>query len=146
MKTPKMKTPKMAFDNLLEMKQYLKIWQHILGLDFWYIDCRLVEELVSDGEECWGLNTHNHVDRSALITIRQYKEDRDGNSIKKYCAEQILVHELLHCVYNWLQKDDKDYAVAYYDVMEHQQLDLMAEALILARYNLKRDFFSNIKD
>jgi hypothetical protein len=142
----KLKQPKMSFKNLAEMKKYLREWQHILCLDHWFIDCNLVDELVSEGEECWGLNTHEQVNRVATIQIRKFVPGRDDVSPKKYCAEQILVHELLHCTYNWLQKDYKDHAAAFYDVKDHQQLELMAEALIMAKYNLKRNFFYNKKD
>ena len=142
-----MLTPKMQFNNLAEMEKYMRRWQHILGLDHWYIEPRLVEELKdSDGEECWGLNVHEQVNRVAVVSVRKFRKGDDDQAPKKYCAEQILVHELLHCHYNWLQKDYKDHAAAFYDVKDHQQLELMAEALILAKYNLTRDFFYNKKD
>ena len=142
-----MLTPKMQFNNLAEMEKYMRRGQHILGLDHWYIEPRLVEELKdSDGEECWGLNVHEQVNRVAVVSVRKFRKGDDDQAPKKYCAEQILVHELLHCHYNWLQKDYKDHAAAFYDVKDHQQLELMAEALILAKYNLTRDFFYNKKD
>jgi hypothetical protein len=136
----------MIFETEEELEKYLRKWQHILCLDHWYIAGKLVDDLVSDGEECWGLNTHEQVGRVATIQIRKFRPGEDDQSPKKYCAEQILVHELLHCTYNWLQKDYKDHAAAFYDVKDHQQLELMAEALILAKYNLKRNFFYNKKD
>lgn len=145
MEVEKVHQPKMSFKNLAEMEKYMKYWQHILCLDHWYLEAKLVDELVSDGEECWGLNVHEQVNRVATISVRKFKEGRDDISPKKYCAEAILVHELLHCIYNWLQKDYKDHAAAFYDIVDHQQLELMAEALILAKYNLKRDFFYNKK-
>ena len=142
-----MRLPKMTFKNLAEMRKYMEYWQHVLCLEHWYLEPRLVDDLRDqDGEECWGLNVHEQINRVATISVRKFKAGEDDQSPKKYCAEQILVHELLHCTYNWLQKDYKDHAAAFYDVKDHQQLELMAEALILAKYNLKRDFFYNKKD
>lgn len=139
-----MKMPKMTFDSLEEMEQYLRKWQHILCLDHWYIRPVLVDKVIDqDGDECWGLNTNEQVNRVAVISIKKYNPEEDDTSPKKYCAEQILVHELLHCSYNWLQKDYKDHASAFYDVKDHQQLELMAEAFIMAKYGLRRDFFYN---
>jgi hypothetical protein len=149
MKEKKMKNkyPKMTFKNLAEMKEYMKYWQHVLCLEHWFIEPRLVDELKdADGEDCWGLNNNEQVNRVATVSVRKFRPGEDDQSPKKYCAEQILVHELLHCDYNWLQKDYKDHAAAFYDVKDHQQLELMAEAFILAKYNLKRDFFYNKKD
>ena len=142
-----MRSPKMIFKNLAEMKACMEEWQHILFLDNWYIEARLVDDLRDQGgEECWGLNIHEQVGRVATISVRKFRAGEDDQAPKKYCAEQILVHELLHCYYNWLQKDYKDHAAAFYDVKDHQQLELMAESFILAKYNLKRDFFYNKKD
>lgn len=141
-----MRLPKMTFKNLAEMEKYLREWQHVLCLDFWYITPRLVDELKdSDGEDCWGLNVHEQINRAATISVRKFRPGEDDQAPKKYCAESILVHELLHCHYNWLAKDYKDHAAAFYDIKDHQQLELMAEALILAKYKLKRDFFYNNK-
>ena len=86
--------PKMKFSNKKEMMKYLREWQHRLFLDHWIIDAELVDELVDrDGVECWGLNTFEMIGRSSLIKIRKYNPDKDANAVRKYCAEQTLVHE-----------------------------------------------------
>ena len=126
------------------MEKYMKEWQHILFLDHWYLEPRLVNDLRDDeGEECWGLNVHEQVSRVATISVRKFRPGEDDQAPKKYCAEQILVHELLHCYYGWLQRDGGAYDSVLCSVKEHQQLEMMAEAFILAKYNLKRDFFYN---
>lgn len=139
--------PKMKFSNKKEMMKYLREWQHRLFLDHWIIDAELVDELVDrDGVECWGLNTFEMIGRSSLIKIRKYNPDKDANAVRKYCAEQTLVHELLHCIYNWLLKDSNSHDSMYYDTMDHQQLDKIADALIMAKYDLPFEFFLNKKD
>lgn len=142
MEEEKMLNLSMQFKNLKEMTKCLRYWQHVLCLDHWYIVPRLVDELVHEGDECWGLNIHEQVNRTAVISVRKYRPE-DAEAPKKYCAEQILVHELLHCHYNWLQKDTNDHDSVYYSVKDHQQLELMAEALIMAKYNIDRSFFYN---
>ena len=139
-----MRQPKMVFKNLAEMEKCMNEWQHTLFLDHWYLEPRLVDNLRDqDGEECWGLNVHEQVGRVATISVRKFRPGEDDQAPKKYCAEQILVHELLHCYYGWLQRDGGAYDSVVCSVKEHQQLELMAEAFILAKYNLKRDFFYN---
>jgi len=140
-------TPRMRFSNKKEMMKYLREWQHRLFLDDWIIDAELVDELVdNDGNECWGLNNLEIVGRSSLIKLRKYNEDKDPRAVRKYCVEQTLVHELLHCIYNWLVKDGNNHDAVYFDTMDHQQLDKMADALLMAKYNIPFEFFLNKKD
>ena len=94
-----MRKPKRIFKSVAEMEKYMEEWKDILMLHDWIIECRLVDELYNEGEACWGLNSHELVGRTAVISIRKYKEDLDTSAVEKYCAEYLLIHELLHCVY-----------------------------------------------
>lgn len=138
--------PKMEFTNKKELMKYLNEWKHRLFLDHWIIDADLKDEVFDDeNNECWGLNKIDVVSRVSYISIRKYC-DKDINAVRKYCAEQILVHELLHCIYNWLIKDGNNHDAMYYDTMDHQQLDKMADSLVMAKYNIPFEFFINKKD
>lgn len=139
-----MRKPKMIFKNVAEMEKYMEEWKDILMLHDWIIECRLVDELYNEGEACWGLNSHELVGRTAVISIRKYKEDLDTSAVEKYCAEYLLIHELLHCVYPLFTKDS--YEANYFGIMEHRKLDKMAQSLLMAKYNLKFDWFKNKKD
>ena len=138
------KQPKMVFKNLADMEECMEEWKEILMLHDWIIECRLVKELYNEGEECWGLNNHELVGRTSTISVRQYDPDKDNTSVEKYCAEYILIHELLHLVYPVFTKDS--YEANYFGTMEHRKLDKMAQSFIMAKYNLKFNWFKNKKD
>lgn len=63
-----------------------------------------------------------------------------GDRIMKYCAEIILVHELLHCKMNWISNNDT-YEGKYFDTVEHALLEQMAKSLIMAKYNVGLEYF-----
>ena len=138
------KQPKMVFKNLADMEKCMEEWKEILMLHDWIIECRLVKELYNEGEECWGLNSHELVGRTSTISVRQYDPDKDNTSVEKYCAEYILIHELLHLVYPVFTKDS--YEANYFGTMEHRKLDKMAQSFIMAKYNLNFNWFKNKKD
>lgn len=133
----------MIFKNLKELEEYMQWWKDILMLNDWTIEVRLVDELVNEGEECWGLTSSDLVGRNALIQIRQFN-DSDKARVTKYCAEQTLIHELLHLVYPIFEKDS--YEATYFGIMEHRKLDKISQSLLMAKYNLTFDWFRNKKD
>ena len=59
-----------------------------------------------------------------------------------FINENVLVHELLHCKYNWLA-NESFYEGKYVDVMEHGLLEQMAKSLIMAKYDLILDYFND---
>lgn len=74
-------------------------------------------------------------------TIRILDPIYYGERIIKYCAEQILVHELLHCKYNWICNENS-YEGKYVDVMEHGLLEQMAKSLIMVKYGVGLEYFT----
>lgn len=133
--------PIMEFKDIKQANQSLREWQHRLFLDDWTIDLRLVKAKEIDG----------FTGRSYLVfplqsvVIKIAKPNKDiKNRIVKYCAEETLIHELLHCKYNILEKDNT-YESAYLDGRQHQLLEQMAKSLIMAKYNLPFKWFANIK-
>ena len=52
-----------------------------------------------------------------------------------------LVHELLHCKYDWMGNQGGTYEGVYLDATEHQKLEEMAKSLIMAKYGVGYDYF-----
>lgn len=121
-----------------ELNQSLKEWQSRLFLDDWIIKTNICEptDFIVQGRS--GENEFQIVNRCCVIRIIDPKYY--GDRIMKYCAELILVHELLHCKYNWL-KDDGTYEGKYFDTMDHALLEQMAKSLIMAKYGVGLDYF-----
>lgn len=129
-----------------ELKNCLREWQRILYLDDWVIQAHLIDHTSLEemsGEELQGRNEFDIINKSAIIYVIK-ADDYTNSFILKYCAEKVLVHELLHCKYNWLSPTDTVEG-KYFDTLEHQLLEDMAKSLILARYNITKDWFRNIE-
>jgi len=131
---------KEVFESQEELNQYMKWWQEKLFLTDWIIKARICEPCdFADGENM-GENEFDMVNKCCIIRILDKKYY--GNRIIKYCAEKVLIHELLHLKYNWL-KNENSYEGKYVDVMEHGLLEQMAKSLIMAKYDLSLDYFEN---
>lgn len=132
-----------VFKSKEELNECLKWWKEKLFLTDWIIKARIAEPCDFIKEECCGENEFDMVNKCCVILILDQKYY--GNRIMKYCAEKVLVHELLHCKYNWLTNDGS-YEGKYVDVMEHGLLEQMAKSLVMAKYNLNLDYFDNWED
>lgn len=136
------KTPVMVFDNK-SLKKCLKYWKKKLFLQDWTIKVKLVSPKEMDNEEIAGLNQFNFVSKSSVISIQKLSEEDRLYSVSKSCDEQTLVHELLHCKYNFMESDNGSYETMYVDAMEHQKLDELSKTLIMVKYSLPFDWFKN---
>jgi hypothetical protein len=128
-----------------ELNSCLEEWQRILYLDDWVIQARLIDRPSLEemsGENLQGRNEFNIINKSSVIYVIK-ADDYANSTVRKYCAEKVLVHELLHCKYNWLSPPNT-LEGRYFDTLEHQLLEDMAKSLILARYNITKDWFRNI--
>ena len=135
----------MEFKSQEQLQSCIEDWKKILFLEDWIIKGVLVESplLNENEEELCGQNIYQIDNRCATIRI-VIPSDEDKNRILKFCAEETLVHELLHCKYNWLQKPDcSTMEYEYYDTMEHALLTQMAKSLIMAKYDLPYEWFKN---
>lgn len=132
---------KEIFNSEKELYEYLKWWQEKLFLTDWIIEARICTPEDFIEKDCCGENEFEIENKSCVIRILNHKYY--GKRILRYCAEKILVHELLHCKYNWIANNDS-YESKYVDVMEHGLLEQMAKSLIMAKYNLSLDYFKNI--
>lgn len=131
---------KEVFGSKEELNTCLKWWQEKLFLTDWIIKARICEPCDFQNEDCMGENSFDMVNKCCVIRILDKKYY--GDRIMKYCAEKVLVHELLHCKYNWLANDGS-YEGKYVDVTEHGLLEQMAKSLIMAKYDVNLDYFND---
>lgn len=138
------KTPIMEFENNEQLQKCINEWKKILFLEDWIIKGILVEPPLLDDfdRELAGQNEFQIENQSALIRIVIANDDMRGR-IVKYCAEENLVHELLHCKYNWTRKNSDSIEYAYFDTLEHGLIEQMAKSLIMAKYSLPFEWFNN---
>lgn len=129
-----------VFKSKEELNECLKWWQEKLFLKDWIIKAIICEPCDFNDEGNMGENSFDMVNKCCAIRILDKKYY--GDRIMKYCAEKVLVHELLHCKYNWLVNEGS-YEGKYVDVMEHGLLKQMAKSLVMAKYNLSLDYFDN---
>lgn len=129
-----------VFKTKEELNECLKWWKEKLFLTDWVIKARVSEPCEFLVNNRCGENEIDMVNKCCVIRILDPKYY--GDRIMIYCAEKILVHELLHCKYNWLANENS-YEGKYVDVMEHGLLEQMAKSLVMAKYNLNLDYFDN---
>ena len=124
-------TPIMEFEDQEHLQSCIEEWKKVLFLQDWIIKGILVDPPLID-EDCGGeLCAHNSfqmVNKCSAIRIVKPNEDIKSR-IAKYCAELSLVHELLHCKYNWTQKDSSSIEYAYFETLEHGLIEQMAKPL-----------------
>lgn len=126
------------FENEEQLQECLEWWQEKLFLTDWIIKVKMVSPDEFIEKDCCGENEFDIVNRSCIIRI--LKKEFYGERVMKYCAEKTLVHELLHCRYNWLNPPETMEG-KYFDTIEHGLLEQMAKSLIMAKYNLTLDYF-----
>ena len=136
--------PIMEFINQEQLQSCIEEWKKILFLQDWIIRGILVDPPIIDdnGDELSGRNEIQIVNRCSVIYIIHPNED-SRNRVSKFCAELTLVHELLHCKYNWTQKTPNSIEYIYFDTLEHSLIEQMAKSLIMAKYALPFEWFQN---
>lgn len=137
--TDKVIEPIIEFESKEEAGKCLKEWQHRLYLDNWIIALCFAEykDMPRVGDA--GDNDLQIENQCAVITLCTRGAD-DG--IMKFCQEKVLVHELLHCRYDWLTGNT--YEGNYLAEVEHQNLEMMARSLIMAKYNISSEWFNTV--
>lgn len=132
------------FETPEQLEECLRWWQHKLYLDSWLIVAHTTNEIIDkDGSRMCcteGLNIFEHESSQSSIQIITKETHDDERMIFKYCAEKILVHELLHCKYAWMDNQTA-YESVYLCSKEHQLLEEMARTLVMAKYNLDYGYF-----
>jgi hypothetical protein len=122
-----------------QAEQYLKEWQHRLYLDNWIIIIEFANYKDMPEVGSMGWSNMQVINQTSIITL--CNKDGCDNAMMKFCQELALVHELLHCRYDWLASET--YTEKYVDTLEHQNLEMMARSLIMAKYGIEREWFCN---
>lgn len=118
---------------IITANELLEEWQERLGLMDWCIVLRInVKQDDFEGEEpVVGQTNWQNISKTAVIKVLD--EKLYGDRIIKYDFERILLHELLHIKFNILQQDPFNYESRVYDDFQHQLLEDLAQALIMAK-------------
>ena len=131
---------KEVFKSKKELNDCLKWWQEKLFLTDWIIRAKIVSpDEFNSGPDVVGENTFDPTIKCSIIRIVDPKYYGDNN-VMKYCAEKTLVHELLHCKFNWCSSNDT-YESRYVDISEHSLIEQMAKSLIMTKYDLPFEYF-----
>lgn len=110
----------------------LEEWQKRLGLSDWIIvlryNCNKENMQIEDtaGETEWA-----NVNRTAVIRI--LNKEAYGDRVIKFDFERILVHELLHIKFSYLQITNNTYEGKIFDEVQHQLIEDIAQALVMAK-------------
>lgn len=122
-----------------------RVAQHRLFLDGWLILAHVKDKIMNpNGEEvidAAGYNTFIFESSQANIQLLSDESYKENNTLFKHCMEKDLVHELLHCKYDWMGCQGGTYEGVYLDATEHQKLEEMAKSLIMAKYGVGYDYF-----
>ena len=134
-------SPIMRFESQQQLEESLAEWQSRLLLSDWIIKVKLVkpEDLERDGKQLGGFNSHVDTLMSSEISIA------DGDfpdSVTKVCAEESLVHELLHLKLPMFIVDGSIESCLYNDGV-HATIEQLAKSLLMAKYNLSLSWFKN---
>jgi len=131
--------PIIEFENIEKAKECLQQWKCRLFLDDWII--RLKFGHVKGGV---GLIEYEPVIKTAIITLEQSSKEEQGNRCSKYSQECILVHELLHIVFDMPRMESIRLEDVEFHILQHQKTEFMARSLIMAKYGVEKDWFRNI--
>ena len=137
----KKKEPICIIKDKKQLIKLLKEWQHRLFLDDWIIKVAMVSEDELE-EDLAGQTSFVYTTKMAMISLTEPTKDNTGR-IAKYCIEQTLVHELLHCKMALMSNTNTTYESGYLYEHEHQLLDDMAKSLVMAKYNIDLNWFKN---
>ena len=133
------------FKDQEQLEECLREWQHRLFLDGWLILAHVKDKIMNpNGEEvidAAGYNTFIFESSQANIQLLSDESYKENNTLFKHCMEKDLVHELLHCKYDWMGCQGGTYEGVYLDATEHQKLEEMAKSLIMAKYGVGYDYF-----
>lgn len=133
--------PIQEFESLEQAYKYLKEWQDRLFLNDWIIKLNFAE--ANEMPNNAGLNNWCFQCQSSVINIAKLTDDTKSRIVKTH-QEYTLVHELLHLKFSLVENADT-YEAKFLEIHEHQLIDQMAKSLIMAKYNLKYDWFRNFE-
>ena len=137
------KSPIMEFTSQKQLNKCLREWQKTLFLDHWIISV-IISSPKKLGDN-WGNNHFVYESNTSLIRLVKSTKSTT-NKVMKYCMEQVLVHELLHCKYLSVEAQHPQIEDVHYEKKQHELIDQMAKSLIMVKYNLPFEWFKNFKE
>ena len=133
------KEPIIEFENIDQANECLKEWQSRLYLSDWIINIGF-EELNNRGAEI----DIEHTQKSAYVAFHHpITEEIKKRERVKYCAEKILVHELLHIIFDAPKPERFSIEQCEYEILQHQKTEFMARSLIMAKYGIDFSWWKN---
>lgn len=124
-----------AYDCLFE-------WQDRMNLLDWIIDIHLDCHSPVKAP-AWGKSSIYRAIHTAIIHIPMPCPGQMNRFPQRYVQELILVHELLHVALPSVEVEVETTEGDYYEAETHARLELLAKALISAKYGLTFDWFYN---
>lgn len=127
------------FNDEAHLNACLEWWQMRLGLRDWIIKAKLTNDLNDDDNH--GENEYQPSNKCAMIRIRPFDSLCADGWITKQPQELVLVHELLHCKIFQITYDTPSIEMILFNQAQHQLIEDMAKALIMAKYGLTLEWF-----
>ena len=128
-KSTKQETVKVVLD---EKQDLLNEWKIRLGLQNWNIILRYNCE-PSDLELQEASGETSYVSSTRAASIRILSEKYFGDRMLVYDFEEILVHELLHIKFAYLQNQNGTYESKILQEKIHQLIEDLAQSLVMAK-------------
>lgn len=135
--------PIMEFESIEQAYQCMKEWKEILYLNDWITKLVLLDAPIEDN----GMKVCGQVNRitdNKMSIVKVLRKNTEPDNYKKYCAEQTLVHELMHLALDIADHGTANIEGILYDTHIHQQVELLSRSLIMAKYGLLPEWFSNV--
>lgn len=134
--------PIIIFESEQQALECLREWKERLNLFDWIINIHL-----HFNHPCiapaWGSSSIWRAIHTAEINIPMPSDGQINKFPQRYIQELILVHELLHICLPTVEVEVETTEGEYYEAETHARLELLAKALISAKYNLTFDYFEN---
>jgi len=132
--------PIMQFHDAEQAQNCLAEWKNLLYLNDWIITVKLDQKIDDNQLAVIG---YEYSLMAAVIKFADIRKLHDmHDEILKYCAEKILVHELLHIMFDISYHADQTEGREF-DAYQHQKTELMARSLIMAKYGLESSWFKS---
>ena len=132
--------PKRYIDNDRELEALTVEWKNRLGLNDWLIAVSLCKQSDMTSIDYAGQNTVDWVGKTAEIQLLD--KGCMPDTIFRQPQELVLIHELLHCVlYQRFDAEGTGIEVLTHDMMTHSNIERLAKALYMAKYNITLDWF-----
>ena len=134
---PRVFLPIKVFETFEDLQACADYWVKQLQLESWKLKFYLVPQAEMPLEGAFGCNLMNYESNASKIYIIDKEGIVDGETCCDYCAEQTLVHELLHLRYNFLTKPEGSLPDVFWDIEEHRKLDQLATILVATKYGIR---------